>query len=134
MEARGDARTPVRAVRATVVHPTVSRLAEGTALLRRIVADRPALVADALLGGATPEQVAQAVGLDLIELRAAVSRWATRQRQDGLLTTQAYTGPAGPRVRSRRLMTPAGRAGGNPLSPCRAGRSQRLGRRGGDHH
>lgn len=75
----------------TVVYPAVVRLAEGTAVLRRIIADRPLLVAEALLGGATPEQVAEAVGLDLIELRAAVSRWATRQRQDGQLTPQAYS-------------------------------------------
>jgi len=73
------------------VHPAVTRLAQGTATLRRIVADRPTLVAEALLGGATPEQVAEAVGLELVELRAAVSRWATRQRQDGQLTPQAYT-------------------------------------------
>lgn len=74
-----------------VVHPAVVRLAEGTATWRRIVADRPTLVAKALLGGATPEQVAEAVGLELAELRAAVSRWATRQRQDSQLTPQAYT-------------------------------------------
>jgi len=55
-----------------------------------------------VLGDATPEQVAEAVGLELADLRAAVSRWATRQRQDGQLTPQAYTdlldivfGPAG---------------------------------------
>ena len=71
-------------------------------MLRRIVADRPTLVAEALLGGATPVQVAEAVGLDLTELRAAASRWATRQRQSGQLTPRAYTdllnvvfGPAG---------------------------------------
>lgn len=88
--------------RATVVHPAVVRLAEGTAVLRQIVADRPTLVAKALLGGATPEQVAEAVGLDLIELRSAVSRWAVRQRQDGQLTPRGYEdllnivfGPAG---------------------------------------
>lgn len=86
----------------TVVHPAVVKLAEGTALLRRIVADRPRLVTGALLGGATPEQVAEAVGLDLIELRAVVSRWATRQLHAEQLTQQAYTdlmnivfGPAG---------------------------------------
>ncbi|HET8643500.1 MAG TPA: hypothetical protein VFM37_16310 [Pseudonocardiaceae bacterium] len=91
-----------RATNGTVVHPAVVRLAEGTAVLRRIVADRPGLVAEALLGGATPEQVAEALGLDLIELRAVVSRWATRARHDGQLTPQAYTdllnvvfGPAG---------------------------------------
>lgn len=74
-----------------VVHPAVARLAEGTAVLRRIVADRPRLVAEALLGGAAPEQVAEAVGFDLLELRAAVGRWATRQRQDGQLSDEAYT-------------------------------------------
>ena len=85
-----------------VVHPAVVRLAEGTAVLRRIVADRPALVIEALLGGATPERVAAATGLELIELRAAIGRWATRQQQVGHLTPQAYTdlmnivfGPAG---------------------------------------
>ena len=90
------------ATNGTVVHPAVVRLAEGTTVLRRIVADRPTLVAEALLGGATPEQVAGAMELDLVELRAAVSRWATRQLRDGQLTHQAYTdlvnivfGPAG---------------------------------------
>lgn len=99
---RGRTEGSAATERAAVLHPAVTRLAEGTALLRRIVADRPTLVAEALLGGATPEQVAEAVGLELTELRAAVSRWATRQRQDGQLTPRAYTdllntvfGPAG---------------------------------------
>jgi hypothetical protein len=78
--------------RPEVVHPAVVRLAEGTAVLRRIVADRPRLVADALLGGASPEQVAAAVGLDdLIEFRTAVGRWASRQLNDGVLTGEQYT-------------------------------------------
>ena len=98
LQARADGRD----LRAPVVHPALTRLAEGKAVLRRIVADRPMLVAEALLGGATPEQVAQAVGLDLVELQTAVSRWAPRQLQSGQLTRQGYTdllsvvfGPAG---------------------------------------
>lgn len=88
--------------RPEIIHPAVVRLAEGTAILRRVAADRPVLVAEALLGGATPEQVAEATGMDLIDLRAAVGRWATRLKQEGRLTDQAYTdlvntvfGPAG---------------------------------------
>ena len=99
---RPDVASECRTAAGTVVHPAVVRLAEGTTVLRRIVADRPTLVAKALLGGATPEQVAGAVGLELVELRTAVSRWAARQRQDGQLTPQEYTdlldfvfGPAG---------------------------------------
>ena len=66
------------------------RLVEGTGVLRRIVADRPMLVSEALLGGASPEQVAEACGLELNELRATVGRWATRMRQAGQLTGQGY--------------------------------------------
>jgi hypothetical protein len=85
-----------------IIHPAVVRLAEGTAAVRRVMAGRPELVAQALLGGATPEQVAAATGLDLIELRTAVGRWATRLRQQGRLTEQGFIdlvnvvfGPAG---------------------------------------
>ena len=77
-----------RARTGTVVHRAVVRLADDTAVIRHAYERRPTLVAEALLGGATPEQVAEAVGLDLFELRAAVSRWATRQRQAGQLTPQ----------------------------------------------
>lgn len=69
-----------------VVHPAVTRLAEGTAAMRRVVADRPVLVAEALIAGVMPQQVAEAVGLGMDELRATVSRWATRLRQEGRLT------------------------------------------------
>jgi hypothetical protein len=74
-----------------IVHPAVVQLTQGTVVMRQIVADRPYLVAEALLGGATPEQVAEAVGLDLTDLRAAVGRWATRLRQEGRLTDDTYT-------------------------------------------
>jgi|SRR5215216_2028895 len=74
-----------------VAHPAVVRLAEGTAVLRRVTADRPVLVAEALLDGVMPQQVAEATGLDLDELRAAVGRWATRLKQEGRLTDPAYT-------------------------------------------
>jgi len=37
------------------------------------------------------EQVAEAVGLDLDELRQAVGRWAVRQQREGRLTDDQYT-------------------------------------------
>jgi hypothetical protein len=43
-----------------------------------------------------PEQVASATGLDLIDLRVAVGRWATRLRQDGRLIEVGFTAPFPP--------------------------------------
>jgi hypothetical protein len=60
------------------VHPAVARLGEGAETLSRIVADRPALVAVALLDGVPPTEVAAVLGWDLTDLRLAVERWASR--------------------------------------------------------
>jgi len=68
------------------VHPAMARLGEGADVLARIMADRPALVAAALLGGATVAQIAAVLGWDMAELRMAVGRWALRLRTAGQLT------------------------------------------------
>jgi len=49
------------------------------------------LIIDALLGGATPEEVTAALGWDLVDLQVAMNRWAPKLRRDGQLTEQAYT-------------------------------------------
>lgn len=68
------------------IHPAVARLGEGADLLSRIVADRPALVATALLDGVPLTEVAAVLGWDLTELRMAVARWAPRLRSARQLT------------------------------------------------
>ena len=60
------------------VHPALARLGEGADRLSRIVADRPILVATALLDGVLPTEVAAVLGWDLTDLRMAVERWAPR--------------------------------------------------------
>jgi hypothetical protein len=45
--------------------------------LRRIEAQRPWLVAQVLLTGATPQQVVSVLGWELDELRFAIGRWAS---------------------------------------------------------
>ena len=56
--------------------------------LRRIDAQRPWLVARALLTGATPQQVLAALGWELDELRFAIGRWAPTLRDQGQLTQE----------------------------------------------
>jgi len=56
--------------------------------LRRIEAQRPWLVAQALLTGATPQQVVAALGWELTELRFAIGRWAPTLRNQGQLTPE----------------------------------------------
>lgn len=73
-----------------IAHSAMVQLALDTETVRRARARRPNLVAQALLAGATPEQVAHATGLELDELRQAVGRWALRQQRDGLLTNDQY--------------------------------------------
>jgi hypothetical protein len=62
---------------AAVIHPAVVKLQQGTEQLRQIAAERPPLVAHALLAGQRPQDVADALGWELTELRTAVGRWAT---------------------------------------------------------
>jgi hypothetical protein len=64
------------APRPALSHPAVTRLAEGAARAERIAADRPRLIIDALLGGATPQEITAALGWDLVDLEVAVNRWA----------------------------------------------------------
>jgi len=68
------------------LHPAVTRLSEGVKLQEQIMADRLALVAAALLGGATVGEVATVLGWELPELRMAVGRWAPQLRKAGQLT------------------------------------------------
>lgn len=74
-----------------VMHPAVVKLAEGTALIAHIVADRPRLAISALLDGVPPQSVADAVGLDMIEFRPAIGRWASARLRDGELDRAAWT-------------------------------------------
>lgn len=68
------------------VHPAVARLGDGAETLSRIVADRPVLVATALLEGVPPTEVAAVLGWELTDLRMAVERWAPRLRSVHQLT------------------------------------------------
>jgi hypothetical protein len=63
----------------------VGQLAAGAAALRRFEADRPWLVAQALLTGATPEQVVAVLGWELADLRFAIGRWEANLRKRGQL-------------------------------------------------
>jgi len=68
------------------IHPAIARLSEGANLQKQIVADRPALVAAALLGGATVSEIVVVLGGELDELRMAVRRWVPQLQQAGQLT------------------------------------------------
>jgi hypothetical protein len=72
-------------------HPAVARLAEGVRFQEQIVADRPALVAAALLDGVTIGQIAAVLGWELPELRMAVGRWAPQLKKAGQLTADRAT-------------------------------------------
>jgi len=50
------------------------------------MANRPALVVAALLGGATVAEIATVLGWDLPELRMAARRWAPQLQKAGQLT------------------------------------------------
>jgi len=63
----------------------MTRLAMGAAAVRQFEADRPGLVAQALLTGATPEQVVEVLGWELAELRFAIGRWEANLRKQGQL-------------------------------------------------
>lgn len=67
------------------IHPAI-QLEMDAATLRRIEANRPWLVAQALLTGAPPEQVLDVLGWELDELRFAIGRWAPKLRKQGQLT------------------------------------------------
>lgn len=71
-------------------HPAVIRLAEGTALAQRIAAERPPLVVDALLGGASPQEITAVLGWDVEDLRVAINKWAPRLHRAGKLTEQGF--------------------------------------------
>ena len=64
----------------------VAKLSDGARLIAQIMADRPALVAAALLDGATVAQIAAVLGWEFAELRMAVRRWAPQLRKAGQLT------------------------------------------------
>jgi hypothetical protein len=68
------------------VYSAMTQLAMGVAAVRRFEADRPWLVAQALLTGATPQQVVDVLGWELDELRFAIGRWVPRLRKQGQLT------------------------------------------------
>jgi hypothetical protein len=51
----------------------------------RFEADRPWLVAQALLTGAIPEQVVAVLGWELSDLRFAIGRWEANLRKQGQL-------------------------------------------------
>jgi hypothetical protein len=66
----------------------VIQLEMGAATLRRIEADRPRLVAQALLTGATLEQVVEVLGWEPDELRFAIGRWVPKLLKQGHLTQE----------------------------------------------
>jgi hypothetical protein len=74
-----------------VIHPAVLKLQQGTEALHKIAAERPVLVAQALLAGQRPQDVADALGWDVIELRTEVGRWATLLLAEGRLSDANYT-------------------------------------------
>jgi hypothetical protein len=69
-------------------NPALAQLGAGVAALRRIETDRPWLVAQALLTGATPQQVVEVLGWELADLRFAIRRWASKLRGQGRLTQE----------------------------------------------
>ena len=83
---------PLKRVRVAILcippdlHPAIVRLAEDARLQEQSVANRPALVVAALLGGATVSKIAAVLGWELAELRMAVGRWAPQLRKAGRLT------------------------------------------------
>jgi hypothetical protein len=60
----------------------------GAAAVRRFEAERPWLVAQALLTGATPRQVVAVLGWELSDLRFTIRRWASQLRGQGRLTEE----------------------------------------------
>jgi hypothetical protein len=74
-----------------VRHPAVTRLAEGRRVEQQVQATRRHGVIDALLGGATPEEITGALGWTLTDLAVAVNRWAPKLRDEGHITRQACT-------------------------------------------
>lgn len=73
-----------------VLHPAIVQLADGTATMRRIITDRPRLTIVALQAGVPPQQIADAMGLNMTEFRAAVSSWAAKLTRDGVLPEQGW--------------------------------------------
>jgi len=71
--------------------PAIAKLSEGARLQAQIMADRPALVIAALLGGVTAVEITAVLGWDLSELRLAVGRWAPQLRKAGQLTESQCT-------------------------------------------
>jgi hypothetical protein len=67
-------------------NPALTRLAAGAAAVRRFEAERPWLVAQALLTGASPQQVVEVLGWELADLRFAIRRWASTLRGQSQLT------------------------------------------------
>jgi len=65
--------------------PALAQLGMGVAAVRRFEADRPWLVAQALLTGATREQVVEVLGWELADLRFTVGRWVSKLWEQGRL-------------------------------------------------
>lgn len=73
-----------------VLHPAVVQLARDTELVREIQGRRWPLAAQALIDGATVDQVAEACRLSHGEVRVATYRWMTDGLRDGLLTDEQW--------------------------------------------
>lgn len=82
----GDAMTETE-----IIHAPIVRLEEGRDLMRRVLGQRPALMSMALMEGISPERVASAAGLDLIEMRGSVGRWASHEHAAGRIDQEAYS-------------------------------------------
>jgi len=66
--------------------PALAQLRMGAAALRRFAAQRPWLVAQTRLTGATPRQVVAVLGWEPDELRFAIGGWVPELRKQGQLT------------------------------------------------
>jgi len=101
LQPRGDA-TAGRGPDADLVRPSIARLRDDTATMLDMLTRRWPLVAEALLDGATPDQVAEATGLQLSDLRIGLTRWASIAVDTGQIEPAANValmnvvfGPAG---------------------------------------
>jgi len=64
----------------------LAQLGRNAALVRRVEAERPWLVAQALLTGATPEQVVETLGWELSDLQFAFRRWVIKLREQNRIS------------------------------------------------
>ncbi|MDQ3030567.1 MAG: hypothetical protein M3R09_11195 [Actinomycetota bacterium] len=79
----------VQATRNVAEH-AVAALAYGAALTERVEGDRWSIAAGALAAGAGLERTADAMGLDVWDLRVLLGQWASQQHRLGLIGADRY--------------------------------------------